>query len=67
MAGSVFNAPTFLVAKSPQALSQLMLKNNMAHGYEFKYFDIQFANGKWYAWYFKNRRAELKQGVKVDG
>lgn len=29
-----------------------MLLNNISKGYFFKYFDIQFANGKWFAWYF---------------
>jgi hypothetical protein len=26
--------------------------NNIKYGMFFKYFDIQFVNGRWYAWYF---------------
>jgi hypothetical protein len=28
-----------------------MLKNNLKFGMEFRYFDIQFAQGKWIAWF----------------
>jgi hypothetical protein len=42
--------PNFIVASSPLGLRRLMLLNNSKHGMWFKY-DIQFVNGKWYAWY----------------
>ena len=28
-----------------------MLQNNAKKGFTFKYSDIQFVKGKWYAWY----------------
>jgi hypothetical protein len=63
-AGNSFNAPLFISAKSPQALAVAMLKNNILHGQEFQYFDIQFANGKWYAWYYINQRNLIERGLE---
>lgn len=31
-----------------------MLDLNNSHGVAIDFFNIQFANGKWYAWYFVN-------------
>lgn len=42
--------PDFLTAGSPRELRRLMFKNNVAHSAWFNY-QIQFANGKWYAWF----------------
>ena len=28
-----------------------MLRNNLKYGMEFRYFDIQFAQGKWIVWF----------------
>jgi hypothetical protein len=50
-AGNSFRIPQFLVATSPKGLVAAMLKNNLKYGAEFRYFDIQFSNGKWYAWF----------------
>lgn len=47
-----FNIPTFLKAKTAEELRSLMLKNNLKLNQEFNYFDIQFANGSWFAWYY---------------
>lgn len=44
--------PSFLTAASPIGLRRLMLENNQKHKKMIKYFDIQFVNGKWYAWYY---------------
>lgn len=44
--------PSYMRAKTAQGLRLLMLKTNARHGIDFHYFDIQFAAGYWYAWYF---------------
>ena len=41
----------YITAKSPMGLRRLMLQNNAKKGFTFKYSDIQFVKGKWYAWY----------------
>lgn len=44
--------PNFLRARSPQGLRRAMIRNNAKLGMFIKYFDIQFVNGEWFAWYF---------------
>ena len=41
----------FVTAKTPRGLRLAMLRNNSKKGFNFKYRDIQFVKGKWYAWY----------------
>lgn len=60
--------PFYIRARSPQGLRRAMLSNNAKAGLTFHYFDIQFAQGSWYAWYYKgldiidsNDVAELEQ------
>ena len=52
--GSSSSIPDYLVASSPQGLRRLCLLNNYKHGKQFVYTNIQFVNGKWYAWYIKD-------------
>jgi hypothetical protein len=56
--------PFFIKARSPQGLRRLMIKTNAKHGYTFHYFDIQFANGSWYAWFYKDLLATNKDDVE---
>lgn len=42
--------PNYLTAASPKALRRLMLLNNKRLGAWHNY-QIQFVNGKWFAWY----------------
>ena len=44
--------PNFIQAQSPRGLRLLMLKTNIKHGITIRFFDIQFANGKWFAWFY---------------
>lgn len=44
--------PNYIAASSPMGLRRLMLLNNARKAMFFHYFNIQFVNGKWYAWYF---------------
>lgn len=50
--GNSFNIPHFLKARSPDGLRALMLENNNKRGCEFQYYQIVFADGFWYAWFY---------------
>lgn len=45
--------PAFVQARSPQGLRRQMLMVNARAGAFHKFFDIQFVNGNWIAWYYK--------------
>lgn len=66
--GKVDFIPSFLKAKSPEILRGLMLRNNAKYGIMFKYYDIQFAQGYWWAWFNVSIGAEevftKEQGAK---
>jgi len=49
--GNSNRIPNYLSSASPNGLRRLMLMLSAKLGYEIKYFDIQFSNGKWFAWY----------------
>ena len=62
--GNMFNIPNFLKEKTVLKLQQAMLNLNVSKGKEYKYFDIQYVNGSWYAFYIE----ELKfKGVNDVG
>lgn len=44
--------PNFVTARTPAGLRRSMIRNNARVGMFIKYFDIQFVNGSWFAWYF---------------
>ena len=46
--------PKFINARSPQGLQRLMLQTQAKLGYGVKWFDIQFVNRRWYAFYYDN-------------
>lgn len=42
--------------------------NNLKHGYFFKYYSIEFINGKWYAWYYAEADSkDMSNMVKGGG
>jgi len=43
---------SYIKAQSPMGLRSLMLRNNAKYGFTFRYFDIQFVKGFWYAWFY---------------
>lgn len=49
--------PHFIKAKSAKGLRRLMFKTNAQAGMQFQYFDIQFVNGSWFAWYFSDLKS----------
>lgn len=60
--GNNLEIPSFIKASSPQGLYRLMLLNNVKFGTRFKYQDIQFVNGYWYAWFYKT--LDFKEQIK---
>lgn len=48
---SLLHVPHYVRAKTPDALTKAMLANNMKLKAHVGYFDIQYANGYWYAWF----------------
>lgn len=56
--------PNFITAASPRALRRLMLLNNRRLGAWHKY-DIQFVNGKWFAWFHEDiTRADVNSLIE---
>lgn len=46
--------PNYIKAKSEQGLRKLMLQTNLKTRMEYRYFDIQFTNGYWFAWFYQD-------------
>lgn len=59
--------PNYLKARSLVGLRRLMLRNNARHGCYFPYFDIQFVQGYWYAFFFQSIENALEKGQLEDG
>jgi hypothetical protein len=51
----IINSPTFIKAKTPVSLRELMLELIVTTGLDIKFFDIQFSNGYWFAWYYQTQ------------
>jgi hypothetical protein len=49
---STKEVPMFIKASSPEGLRRKMEQNNARMGIANHYFDIQFANGVWYSWFY---------------
>lgn len=56
---SAFNIPHFLKEKTAIKLQQAMLNQNAKTGKKYEYFDIQYVNGNWYAWYYDSIEKQL--------
>lgn len=60
--GTNLEAPMFLKAASPLGLRRLMIMNNLKTGNRYKYQDIQYVNGYWFCWYYKE--SGLNESIK---
>jgi hypothetical protein len=56
--GSSLRIPNYISASSPKGLRRLMLLNNLKNGKQYNYFDLQFANGKWFVWYYESEKID---------
>ena len=52
MAARANEIPFFLKARTPKELRALMIKTNVKNFMTIQYFDIQFAQGSWWAWFY---------------
>ena len=66
MAGSIYQIMDFITAKTPEGLRQLMFENNAKYMTEFQYRDIQFVKGKWFAWYQRDIKRDLRNKEVAD-
>lgn len=62
-APSVLDVPNYVSATSPQGLVKAMLDNNIKLKGRAQYFSVQFANGKWFAWFYEDLEDKLKSGA----
>jgi hypothetical protein len=55
--------PNFIKARDPKELRALMLANSIRLSMTVQYFDMQFAQGKWWAWYYEPlfKSSEVKE------
>ena len=64
--GDVFRIPQFLQARTREDLVRAMLVNNISHGMEFDYFDIQKDGKLFIAWFRQPLSFEQKQRFIVE-
>ncbi len=62
---STKEVPIFVKAASPEGLIRKMKLNNASMGIANHYFDIQFVNGVWYSWFYKddNTKFNIKENT----
>lgn len=51
MEASIKIIPNFVQAKTADKLRESMLALQLKHQKKLRFFDIQYVNGKWIAWY----------------
>ena len=56
--------PVYVSGKTADELMLAMARNNKKYGTNFKYFDIQFVENLWFAWYYHDNTKLIKQ--KID-
>jgi hypothetical protein len=64
-----FTVPNFVRASSKSGLVRAMMRNNHKDKNFYRYFDIQFADGEWVAWYLQEldkHRDEAKEVQSED-
>lgn len=60
--------PNFLAASTLNELRRLCLLNNLAKNTQHKYFDFQFMNKKWYAFFYEDVEDQMMMGgIKEAG
>jgi hypothetical protein len=58
--------PSFIKASTPDGLRRQMAKEQNRRGIGIDWLNIQFANGTWYAWYYKEEPRFAKREEKND-
>ncbi len=52
--------PSSIEAKTKAELRELMIRLNQKYGKNFRYFDFQYAKGKWHCWFQLSEADEAK-------
>jgi hypothetical protein len=60
---SDLSIPVYLKARTADDLMLAMAKNNRKHGMTFRYFDIQYTQDRWFAWFYLDKAIAMKQRV----
>jgi len=50
--------PNYISAATPRGLRRLMLSESSKRGRFYKFTDIQFVDGRWYAWFVDDIRLD---------
>lgn len=58
-----YTVPLYIKARTADELTLEMARNNRKHGFNLRYFDIQHVEGRWFAWYYLDNSAVMKQRV----
>lgn len=59
--------PQYVSARSPQGLRRAMIMLNAKSGAWHKFFDIQYVDGRWFAWFYQEVTAEDLKPLPVNG
>lgn len=63
---NLFEIPNYIKAASPIGLRRLMLETQRRDSMQYNFFDIQFANGFWFAWYVKKANTDVEKNDVVN-
>lgn len=61
LVANLLAVPQYVTASSPEGLRANMLKVQLKYSVQYTWFNIIFANGKWYAWYFHEPKSDAEQ------
>ena len=69
---NILSIPNYLKASSPTGLRRLMYKLQVNDMHEYRFFDVQFVNGYWFAWYVSNpvspqKKMEVLKDLTKEG
>lgn len=70
--GVLKKIPQFVRAKTPESLREEMLRTNIQQKGALVFFDIQFVENFWYAWFtpidvLNTRLPELRESLSING
>lgn len=58
---NLFEIPNYIKAASPQGLRRLMFEAQKRDSMQYHFFNIQYANGSWFAWYIKRAKTDIEK------
>jgi hypothetical protein len=58
---NLLSVPNYVKATSPLGLRRLMLNVQIKDSMQYNFFNVQFAQGYWFAWYFKEPKTDTEK------